>query len=130
MIVDPDAEQLVINYLATQLPLHGFAVDVADRVPQTNSESVTVIRTGGVRRDLVTDQAQLSIDVRAAKNSRAVEIIQMVRALLNDLWASQIEGFQVYDVNELSGPYSNPTGTDWCRYSQNFIVAIRSKNVA
>lgn len=128
MIIDPDAEQLIVDYLTEQLPLYGFTdIPVSDRVPAVGVESVTVIRTGGARRDLVTDQPQISIDVRAGYNSRAVAIINMVRTLLNDLWSRSLDGFMIYDVNELSGPYSNPVEPDFCRYSQNFMMAIRSK---
>lgn len=130
MILDPDAEALLIGYLAEQLPATGFDVPVSDRTPQTGIESVTLYRTGGVRRDLVTDQAQITVDVRAASGSRAVAILQMTRALLNDLWSRTLEGFQVYQVVELSGPYSNPTDIDMIRYSQSFIVALRSGKTA
>jgi hypothetical protein len=129
MLIDPDAEKLLIDFLATALPDNGFPdVEVSDRYPQAKVESVTVIRTGGARRDIVTDQPQISIDVRAARNSRAVEIINVVRALINDLWGTALDGFMIYNVDELSGPYSNPAEPDWCRYSQNFILAIRAKN--
>ena len=131
MFIDPDAEQLIIDYLATELAANGFPdVVVGDKFPQAGVESVTVIRTGGARRDLVTDQPQISIDVRAGRNSRAVEIINVARALLNDLWGRTLDGFPVYRVSELSGPYSNPAEPDYCRYSQNFLLAIRGKSVA
>ena len=130
MIVDPDVEHLLIDHLAVALPASGFPdIPVSDRVPQQGVESVVLIRTGGVRRDMVTDQAQISVDVRAGTNSRAMAIAQQVRALINDLWATIVGGFQIYDVNELSGPYSNPGSSDWCRYSQTFLIQIRSKNV-
>jgi hypothetical protein len=131
MIVDPDAEHILIDYFATALPAHGFPdVAVGDRFPQTGIESVTIIRTGGARRDIVTDQPQISVDVRAERNSRAVEIIGTVRALMNDLWGTALDGFMIYKVSELSGPYSNPSESDWCKYSQNFLLAIRAKTVA
>jgi hypothetical protein len=130
MLVDPDVESLLIDYLTTALPAHGLPnVPVSDRPPQTGVESVVLYRTGGVRRDLVSDQAQITIDVRAALGSRAVEIIQLVRALLNDLWGFAIDGFAVYDVNELSGPYVSQTEKDPIRYSQSFLVVVRSKTL-
>lgn len=129
MILDPDVESLLIDYLATALPGAGIPnVPVSDRPPQAGVESVVLYRTGGVRRDLVSDQAQITIDVRAATGSRAMTIIQRVRALLNDLWGFAIGGFAVYDVNELSGPYVSPTEKDPIRYSQSFLVVVRSKS--
>lgn len=127
LLVDPDVEGLLISYLSTALPENGMSVPVSDRPPQTGVESVVLYRTGGVRRDLVSDQAQITVDARAARGSRAVEILQLVRALLNDLWGKQINGFAVYDVNELSGPYVSPTEQDPIRYSQSFLVVVRSK---
>jgi hypothetical protein len=129
MIVDPDVEQLVIDYLATELPNHGITAPVGDRTPQQGTTSVVVIRTGGTRRDLVTDQAQITIDVRAPINSECVQIINWARALMLDLWGCQLAGHPVYQVTELSGPYSNPTSTDLVRYSQSFLVAVRSFEV-
>jgi hypothetical protein len=129
VILDADCEQLVIDHLAATLPLYGITAPVGDRTPGQGQESVVVIRTGGTRRDLVTDQAQLTIDVRAADNSLAFNIINHVRALLLDLWGRQLAGHAVYQVTELSGPYSNPTSTDLHRYSQSFLVAVRSIEV-
>ena len=130
LLVDPDVEALLISYLAAALPAHGIpGVPVSDRPPQSGAESVVLYRTGGVRRDLVSDQAQITVDVRAALGSRAVEILLRVRALLNDLWGFAIDGFAVYDVTELSGPYVSPTEQDPIRYSQSFLVVVRSKSL-
>lgn len=125
MIIFGDAEQLIIDYLGEQLPLHGEDVPVADRVPD-GKESVTVIRTGGVRRDLVTDQAQITVDVRSYTNADCVRILGLVRGLLGDLAGQYRGGHAFYSVQELSGPYSNPTTTDLNRYSQSFLVAVRA----
>lgn len=129
MIIDPDVESLLINYLAGELPRYGIDAPVADRTPQQGKTSVVLIRTGGTRRDLVTDNAQITVDVRATTNSECVHIINHVRALLLDLWSRRLDQHQVYDVGELSGPYSNPTSTDLVRYSQSFLVAVRSSEV-
>lgn len=127
MIVDPDIEALLIDYLTAELAERGVTVPVAGRFPQTGTTSITLVRTGGTRRDLVTDQAQITIDVRAQRDSECVQIIQLCRALLLDLWGgAKLAGHPVYQVAELSGPYSNPTTSDLNRYSQSFLVAVRS----
>jgi len=57
-------------------------------------------------------------------------VANLVRALINDLWGGvTLGGHPVYQVSELSGPYSNPTRTDLFRYSQSFLVAIRAAQV-
>jgi hypothetical protein len=129
MILDPDVEQLVIDFLNGALPGQGITdYPAADRVPD-GAKSITVIRTGGIRRDLVTDEAQITIDVRGPTNSQVVTVINTARMLLNDLWGSVLDGHAVYTVRELSGPYSNPTSTDLTRYSQSFLVAVRATQV-
>jgi hypothetical protein len=129
MILDPDVEHLLIDYLNEQLPAHGVDLPVADRVPVTAGPAATLIRTGGTRRDLVTDVAQITVDVRHVDNAQAVAALQMVRALLNDLWSRTVSGHRVYQVSELSGPYSNPTSSELFRYSQSFLVAVRAAQV-
>lgn len=131
MIIDADVEHLLIDYLNEQLPLHSITdFPVADRVPQQGYNSVTLIRTGGVRRDLVTDEAQVTLDTRAASNTQCVLVANLCRALLLDLWGGRkLNGHAVYQVRELSGPYSNPTETDIYRYSQSFLVAVRAREV-
>lgn len=132
MIKDPDVELMMIDHLAATLPNYGIFAPVSDRPGQVDrdDEAVVLYRTGGVRRDLVTDEAQISIDVRAGNNTRAAEIISTVRAVVNDMWCRLIGGHQVYSVRELSGPYVNPTDADPYRYSQNFLVAVRAFEIA
>lgn len=129
MIVDPDVEHLLINYLNATLPGYGVTLPVADRVPPNNEPVATLIRTGGTRRDLVTDQAQITVDVRHRDNEQAITALNVIRAVLNDLWGRQISGHAVYTVNELSGPYSNPTASELFRYTQSFLVAVRATQV-
>lgn len=129
MILDPDIEHILIDYLNVQLPAHGVDLPVSDRVPVELTPSATLIRTGGTRRDLVTDVGQITVDVRHYDNEQAVQAIQMVRALVNDLWSQTISGHRIYSVAELSGPYSNPTDSELFRYSQSFLVAVRATQV-
>lgn len=126
MILDHDVEQLLIDHLNVKLPEYGFDIPVADRVPPNNQPSVTLVRTGGVRRDLVTDEAQITIDVRHSDAAQAMAVVLCTRALINDLWSQRIQGVQVYTVRELAGPYSNPTSAELSRYSISFLVAVRS----
>ena len=132
MIVDPDVEHLLINYLNTALPDHGCTIPVADRVPPGGGDipAITLVRTGGARRDLVTDEAQITVDARDVDNAAAITALILVRALLNDLWGQALAGHQVYTVRELTGPYSNPTTTsELSRYTQSFLVAVRASQV-
>ncbi len=126
MILDHDVEDLLITYLNQVLPDYGIDINVADRVPTDNLPAITLVRTGGVRRDLVTDEAQITIDVRHYDAGQAMAVVLRIRAIVNDLWSQQISGVQIYTVRELAGPYSNPTSSDLYRYSLSFLVAVRS----
>jgi hypothetical protein len=133
LIVDADAEQLLIDYLYGALPALGFPVPVASRIERLGSdpskrpaESVVLVRTGGPRRDFVTDQPQITVDSRARLESRAVQLANACRALLNDLPGQVLAGHPVYSVQEFSGPTNQPTDQDPVRYSQSFSIALRS----
>jgi hypothetical protein len=133
MIVDADAEQLLIDYLAARLPGIGFNVPVASRIERLGtdplkrpSESVVLARVGGPRRDFFTDQPQIAVDSRARTETRAVLLSNACRALLNDLPGTELAGHPVYTVQEFSGPTNQPTDVDPIRYSQSFSIAIRS----
>lgn len=132
MIVDPDAEQLIIDYLDTEIRNYGVppGVPVADRPPQDAPSYLVVRRTGGTRRDLVTDAAQMTIDSVSVDNSDALLLLRLVRGLLNDAWGKVLSGHAIYSVGELSGPYQNPTDNDPHRYTQTFLIAIRASEVA
>lgn len=133
MIIDPDVEQLLIDYVYGALPGLGFSVPVASRIERLGSdpskrpaESVVIVRTGGPRRDLITDQPQITVDCRARLESRAVALSNSVRALLNDLVGLDLAGHPVYSCQEYSGPTNQPTDQDPVRYSQSFSLAVRS----
>jgi hypothetical protein len=137
MIIDPDAEQLIIDFIDTEIRKYGVPanVPVGDRPPQVGEDAggvptfVVITRTGGTRRDLVTDMAQMTIDVVSVTNSDALLVLRLIRALLNDLWGKVLAGHAIYSVSELSGPYQNPTDNDPHRYSQTFLIAIRASEV-
>lgn len=130
MIIDVDTEDLLITYLMANI---GFSIPIATRIERLGSdpnqrppESIVLVRTGGPRRDFVTDQPSIAVDVRAKTETRAVTIINAVRALLNDLPGLEIAGHAVYSCQEFSGPTNQPTDVDPIRYSQSFSIAIRS----
>lgn len=128
MIIDPNVESLVVAYLRGALPVYGLTMPVGTTVPNPRpTESVTVYRTGGIRRDIVTDQPQITIDVRAGTEKRAVYIIGFVRGLVNELDKSnEFDGNQVQYVEELAGPGNLPDPISGIRYTMSFSISIRS----
>lgn len=130
LILDADAEQLIIDYLASGMTAFGYAGSVSDSVPSSRPvESIVVYRTGGPRRDLVTDRPQLTIECRAGLNSRAAQLGSWVRSLMHNLDGNDwiLGGHAIYAYREMNGPYNDfdPVGNT-PRYSQTGWVDIRS----
>ncbi len=130
LIIDGDAEQLIIDYLAANLLPLGYTGSVSTKVPTPRPvESVIAYRTGGPRRDLVTDRPQMTFECRAGTESRAFQIASQVRALLNNLDGNGfvLDGHAIYEFQEMAGPYNDfdAVGSQ-PRYSQTGWVSIRS----
>lgn len=120
----PDSAALVISYLNANL-----TPPVGSRIPNPRPAAfVTVQRTGGPKRNLVTDSPQLTVESWAATDAAAHDLAQQARALLNDLGDSvkSISGVAVYRVDEVSGPADLPDPlSNQSRYTQSFSVALR-----
>lgn len=131
------AERLLIAYLAARLPTvtddrgRAFLMTVASRVPNPRpAECVVLYRTGGTMRDLVTDQPQITVEVRAKTEERCALVIGVVRALLWELEGQVLEGHQVYTVDEFAGPANLPDPLGGVRYSMTLSLAIRADALA
>lgn len=122
MVTFPDAMAVAIAYLNANM-----TPPVLPRVPSPRpAEFLTVRRTGGPKRNLVTDQAQLTVESWAESDEDAHDNIQRARALLNDMPGQTLSGVPVYRVEELTGPANLPDPlSDQPRYSQSFSVALR-----
>jgi hypothetical protein len=120
VIVFPDVEQLLIDELKPALAARGWAVTVSSRVPSTRpAEFVRLMRTGGVRRGLVLDDAQVTVEAWAKSESRAVELAQLCRGLLPTF-------DPVYGVAEFSAPANLPDPTTaQVRYTATYRVTVR-----
>jgi hypothetical protein len=126
LIVFPDAEQLLCDWLRTSLLNRGYNVPVTTSVPATRPPSfVRLMRTGGARRTLVSDAAQITVESFAAKESAALMLATMCRALIHAA-PGQLAAAMVYRVEELAGPQNlpDPTTTQ-ARYTQTFEVHLR-----
>lgn len=128
LVVMPDSEQLVIDYLTEVLPLLGFSAVVATRVPNPRpASSVAVIRTGGVSPTMVSDMAEISIDYRDHSESGAASLAQAGRAALKALAGQIFRGVMVYRIDEASGlsNYPDPYTPDEARYQQLMTIHVR-----
>ena len=129
-IFDADVEQLLVDYLVAGLQSYGFTGTVSTRVPNPRPvESVVLYRTGGPRKDLVTDRPQITIECRAGLEARAFQVAATVRALMNFLDGNGVvlAGQAVYEYVEMVGPYSDFDAVgNQPRYSLTGWVSIRS----
>lgn len=116
-IVFPDAVEVVCDHLRTELD----PTPVVSRVPTTRPAAfVRVMRVGGVRRNLVTDEATLTVEAWAASEQAAHDLAQLARA---HIYAMPGDG-DVYRVTEFSGPALLPDPlSDQPRYSLTVAVA-------
>lgn len=127
VIVFPDARTIAINYVRAALVARGeTTVKVQSRIPTPNDRDlVRIFRTGGVST-LVTDDAQLTIEVYALTDVRAHDLAQLVRALLKAARGTVQGGVTVYGVNEFTGPNEFPDPiTEKPRYSWSIHFSVR-----
>lgn len=104
-VLFPDAVLIVTAWLRSELELDGEPVPVVTLVPDPRPDRFVIIyRTGGVRRDLVTDLAQVTVEAWGADEKAAHDLAQHARALVHAMPGEVIDGTTVYRVDELAGP--------------------------
>lgn len=109
--------------------LRSLGVPVSSKVPMTRpTRFITVVRTGGPRRNQVTDEAQITVDSWAETSAAAVELAEQARYTLHQASGTTVAGVQIYTVAELSGPAAMPDESGQDRYRQNFLVPTRGLN--
>lgn len=117
-----DATKIVIDVLdaALSVPVHA-------KIPESRPVSfVTVRRTGGPLRNMVVDDAQMTVSSWAASDFAAQDLAQTVRQALHA--ATETPGNGVIKITEFSGPYvdDDEMPSRHARYSQTFSVSIRA----
>lgn len=122
-VIFGDSEAAAITWLNQHLA----PVEASSQVPSVRpAELVKVSRTGGVRRDRVTDNAQLTFECWAESAVRASEICSQVRAYMFAAEGETIAGLFIYRVTEVGGPanFPDPESTS-PRYQLTLAVASR-----
>jgi hypothetical protein len=116
-IVFPDSVELVCDELRTRLA----TVHVGSQVPTTRPATfVRVTRVGGVRRNLVTDEATLTVEAWAASEQAAHDLAQLCRAYVYAMPGQS----DVRRVTEISGPAFLPDPeSEQHRFSMTVAVA-------
>ena len=127
VVIFPDIEQLLVDYLNTELPNRGYEVSVHTQIPNPRPETfVTVPRVGGPARNRVVDMATISCDSWAIRPKQAHDLAQMVRGVINALPGKALDGYPIYRVTEFTGPGNLPdTQSQHARYTQAFSILVR-----
>lgn len=108
-IVFGDAEQLVIDYLAAELPDYGHGELVCSEVPEDRPQSfVRVLCTGGVKQTLVSEFVRITIQAWAPTSIASHDLAQVCRALVHALAKTTQAGVPVYSVTDISRPQQQP----------------------
>lgn len=126
-----DAEALAVAYLRAELAGRGDAAYVATVIPRTRRERmVKVTRTGGARRDEITDMPQLTFECWDTDSTDASLLAALARALMWALPNSEPHGHLVRDVDELGGPvYFEDTETALPRYQFSVVLNVRGETI-
>lgn len=122
LVVFPDAAALVAGHLATSL-----GVSTAGKVPNPRPEEFIVVRrVGGPRRNVVTDEATLTVECWSDSDEAAHDLAQLARATIHQMVGEMFDDTPVYRVTEFSGPVHlpDPTSTQ-PRYTFTVAVAMR-----
>lgn len=127
LVVFPDACKAIADAIRSELELEGELVPVGTKVPNPRPPSfVLVRRTGGVRRNVVVDEAQITVEAWAATEEAAHDLSQLARGLVHRLAGTYVDGVTVYRVAEFAGPALLPDPlSDQPRYSFTMLVGLR-----
>ena len=122
VVVFPDAAAAVTSRLGDELD-----IETDHKVPNPRpDEFIVVRRVGGPRRDLVTDEATLTIEAWAQTEEAAHDLAQLARAHVHAMAGTTEGDARVYRVGEFAGPASLPDPeSDQPRYTLTVTVAVR-----
>ncbi|MDP1793726.1 MAG: hypothetical protein Q8K63_06265, partial [Acidimicrobiales bacterium] len=121
LVVFPDVAAAVAAHLDDILD-----EPIVTRVPNPRPPRfVLVRRVGGPRRDVVTDEATLTLEGWAEGEAEAHDLLQLARAHLHTL-SGRNNGVTTYRVAEFAGPASLPDPeSSQPRYTMTISVAAR-----
>lgn len=131
LVIPADVEQILVDYLAAELPARGFDVPVGtrlDRLPGVPTgraaDSVLVFRTGGTQRTRKSWEPTVTLEARSTLESRAERLGATALALLHAADGLVLGGSMVYSVTELGGLGNLPDVIGTPRYTALLAVHI------
>lgn len=106
---------------------------VVTKVPTTRPKRfIRTVRTGGFRRDTVTDVARITFECWAGSSTDAERDAQTVRDLFSRAPGTMLSNtearFKIHRVEEIAGPADSPDpDTDSPRYTLTLEVHLRGR---
>lgn len=125
-VVQPDTEILVCDAIRTGLPRVGLgSVPVGTRIPNPRPDMfVRVIRAGGTRETLVSEQAWIIVEAYAPLEVDASRLLSYCRAIVH------AQDGALFGTFEVSGPVNLPDPTtSQVRYTQTLGIRARGTSV-
>jgi hypothetical protein len=125
-VVFPDTEALAIAALNAGLTLAGMTgIPVGTRVPNPRPDSfVRVLRAGGTRETLVSEQGWLIVEAYALQEVDAYHLLNVCRAIMH------AQDDDIFGTFEVSGPVNLPDPTTaQVRYTQTLGIRARGNPV-
>lgn len=119
-----NAQSLINRYIESATGITAVTVVPSSRPPRF----VRTVRTGGFRRDIVTDVARLTFECWNAKKVDAERDCQAVRAALDNLRGKTLDGVKVHEVSEIAAPADSPDPDSAVpRYVMTHEIALRGR---
>lgn len=127
-----DIEMLLVDHLTEQLDQLDVGIPVSTRVPTINGERpdefVRLMVTGGAQRDIVVDSPLITVEAWAQRESRAVAIASLCRAIIHGI--DTIQGVQFHRIESMSRPQNLPDPTtDQIRYTATYSIDYRGSSL-
>lgn len=126
VVVFPDAEQLVVDYLTDRL---GGGVHVGTDLPEDLAAAVPVVAVSLLDSDEVLDfvleDAILDIEVVAADKGAASDLARLVSAHMKAMPDVTFDGARVYRVKRQELVWMPDEVTELPRYEMTFDVLVR-----
>lgn len=117
----PDAVQFFCDYLE---PVLGVPVGAEGT---TGTAFVRVLRTGGPKATPVSDRPQLTFEAFHRLGSGSWQLAERTRGAVLALAGTTVDGINIKDVQEASGPAElhDPTFPSLTRHSFSLLVHMR-----
>lgn len=138
-VLFPDAEKVTIMWLRSAFlnRTEPFATDVtvwqrfpdAD-APQPALPKIRIRRNGGLRLDLITEEARIDVQVWHRTDYLRSELARLTRALLHLAAGHVVDGVPVYYVIDFTGPFTAPDPADDATEIVQFSVDLRLRGTA